>query len=359
MNATTAPYRLYGEEISYFTAKVRCAFRLKGLWFEEVRRGYAEAARRTGRPMIPIVTTPEDETWQDSTDIFDQLEARHPEPPLLPPTPRQRIAALLVELYVDEIGLLPGAAWRWGTPSRREAGTAYFTGLFGPRAQQSASAVIGLAKEVGVDEDSRPAIEAHTHALLAALSAHFEVHPYLLGDRMSYADCALMGLVYGHLFNDLESRTLLLETAPPVVGWIDRCNAPAGFRADAWLDDDALPPTLREVLRVMGTDGSSLILDQKQTFETWAASADATAEMPRKVGTAHSELRGTPIERLVESYSQYMLQRVTDAVAALAPAERASVGVALDGTGWEPVLAATLTRRVRKRGFDLELEPSA
>ncbi len=359
INATSAPYLLYGEEISYFSAKVRCALRLKGLWFEEIRRGYPEAARRTGLAMIPIVVTPEDETWQDSTDIFDRLEARHPDPPLLPPTPCQRIAAHLVELYVDEIGLLPAAAWRWGTPARLETSLAYFTALFGPRARPSADAVIRLAKEVGVDERSRPAIEAHTHALLAALSAHFEEQPYLLGDRMSYADCALMGLASGHLFNDLEARALLLETATPVVGWIDRCNAPAGFRGEAWLDDDALPPTLHEVLRVMGTDGLPLILDAMRSFEAWADDADPTAELPRAVGTARTELRGTLIERVARSYSQYMLQRVTDAVAAIAPADRAALGVALSGTGWEPILDATATRRVRKHGFQLELEPQA
>jgi len=359
MNATSAPYRLYGEEISYFSAKVRCALRLKGLWFEEIRRDYPEIVRRTGLGMIPIVVTPEDETWQDSSDIFDRLEARHPEPPLLPPTPCQRIAALLVELYVDEFGLLPAAAWRWATPARREASVAYFTALFGPRARQSADAVIGLAKEVGVDESSRPAIEAHMHALLVALSAHFEQHSFLLGDRMSYADCALMGLAYAHLFNDLESRALLLETATPVVGWIDRCNAPAGFRGGAWLDDDALTPTLHEVLRVMGADGVPLILDAKRSFEAWAADADPTAELPRAVGTARADLRGTPVDRLALSYSQYMLQRVTDAVATLAPADRAAVGVALSGTGWEPILDATPTRRVRKRCFQLELEPPA
>ena len=94
-------------------------------------------------------------------------------------------------------------------------------------------------------------------------------------------------------------------------------------------------------------------------FEAWADEADPTAELPRAVGTARAELRGTPVERLALSYSQYMFQRVTDAVAALAPADCAAVSVTLRGTGWEPILDATPTRRVRKRGFQLELEPPA
>ena len=84
MNRTDAPYRLHGFEVSYFTAKVRPALRYKGLWVDERRADYGEILRRTGLGFIPIVITPEDETWQDSTDVFDRLEARHPDPPLFP-----------------------------------------------------------------------------------------------------------------------------------------------------------------------------------------------------------------------------------------------------------------------------------
>ena len=47
MNATTAPYRLYGQEISYFSAKVRCALRYKRLWFGEIHSDFPEIVRRT------------------------------------------------------------------------------------------------------------------------------------------------------------------------------------------------------------------------------------------------------------------------------------------------------------------------
>ena len=33
--------------------------------------------------MIPTVVTPEDETWQDTSDILDALERRFPDPPLI------------------------------------------------------------------------------------------------------------------------------------------------------------------------------------------------------------------------------------------------------------------------------------
>ena len=48
---------------------------------------------RTGLAFIPIVVTPEDETWQDTSEILDELEARIPSRALYPTTPVQRVVA--------------------------------------------------------------------------------------------------------------------------------------------------------------------------------------------------------------------------------------------------------------------------
>ena len=82
---STEPFRLYGAERSYFTGKVRPALRAKRLYFEEILPSpaiYQEIIRRTGLAFIPVVITPEDETWQDTSDILDALDARIPEPTL-------------------------------------------------------------------------------------------------------------------------------------------------------------------------------------------------------------------------------------------------------------------------------------
>jgi glutathione S-transferase len=225
---TPAPYRFHAFEVSYFSAKVRPALRYKRLWYEELRADLREVARRTGLGFIPIVVTPEDETWQDSTDIYDRLEARVPDPPLFPRTPVQRIAAHLVELYTDEFGTIPAMHYRWGSAYGEATARARFVAMIGDETLGNAAAD-RMAKAriaLGATEAAAPAIEAHTRDLLDALSAHFRAHPYLLGARMSFADCALMGPLYGHFFNDMVSRQLLLETAVPVVGWIERSNYP-------------------------------------------------------------------------------------------------------------------------------------
>ena len=107
MNATSSPYRFEAFEVSYFSAKIRPALRYKQLWYEETRANIRDILRRTGMAYIPILVTPEGEIWQDSSDMYDRLEARHPQPPLFPTSPVQLLAAHLVELYNDEFGTIP------------------------------------------------------------------------------------------------------------------------------------------------------------------------------------------------------------------------------------------------------------
>jgi len=113
MMSQTAPYIFHGADVSYFSGKVRPAFAHKSLWMREVMPDILEIKRRTGLHFFPVVETPDGGMWQDTSDILDRLEAAHPNPPLIPSTPVQRIVAYLIELYGDEIGILPAMHYRW------------------------------------------------------------------------------------------------------------------------------------------------------------------------------------------------------------------------------------------------------
>jgi len=108
-----APYIFHGADVSYFSGKVRPAFAQKNLWMREVMPDILEIKRRTGLHFFPVVETPDGEMWQDTSDILDRLETAHPDPPLIPATPVQRIVAYLIELYGDEMGILPAMHYRW------------------------------------------------------------------------------------------------------------------------------------------------------------------------------------------------------------------------------------------------------
>jgi len=350
------PYRFHAFDISYFSAKVRPALRYKKLWYEEVRADLEEIIERTGLGFIPIVITPDDETWQDSTDIYDHLETRHPEPPLFPGSPVQRIAAHLVELYTDEFATLPAMHYRWGSALGESSARARFIAMLGDE-KLGTGAAARMAKArlaIGANERTGPVIEAHTRDLLDALSSHFQAHAYLLGERMCFADCALMGPLYAHLFNDLVSRRLLIESAPQVVAWIERCNAPDPDGQGAWLANDALADSFREVLGIMGRDAAPILLKGLEIFEDWAdEQARDLEELPRAIGRMDSQLRGTPLTRFVGSYAPWLVQRVLDVYGALDPDARKQVDQAVAGTGWEPVLAHQPRHRLIKRNFKL------
>lgn len=356
MNRTDRPYVLHGFEVSYFTAKVRTAMRYKQLFMEEKRANLRLIVDRTGLAFIPIVTTPEDEVWQDSSDIIDRLEARHPDPPLYPETPIQRIVCGLIELYSDEFGLTPAMHTRWGTEESEAMSRARFGAMTGSveAGNRAADAMVKARYAVGATPEAGPAIEEHLQDLLAKLSVHFDTHDYLLGARMSLADCSLMGPVYGHFWTDLDSRRLLLETALPVIRWIEFCSSPGAEDQGNWFEEDELSDSLVNVLTVMGQDATGPILAAVKAVEAWAdENAKPGMEAPRAVGRAASELRGTPLRRGAQCYSLWMVQRILDQYRALSETEGAAVDAILAGTGWEPLLAYHPRHRIEKSGFGL------
>jgi glutathione S-transferase len=353
------PYRFYAAEISYFSAKVRPALRYKGVHYLELAPDYRHVILpRTGLAFIPIVVTPEDETWQDTSEILDRLEARLPSPPLYPTTPAQRIAAYVLELYADEFMLLPAMHYRWSFEESVTKARADFVAVAAEpeTSARFADRMRGSLPFLGVTPATAPAIEAHLVELLARLSDHFRVHPFLLGARMSLADCALMGPLYAHLYLDAVPGRLLRATAPEVCRWIERMNRPDPDAPGTWLPDDALAPTLLPILRLVGRDAIPLVLAGARAFEAWVdAQATPPDELPRGVGGHATALRGVALERFTSAYTPWMVQRPLDAFHALAGSEQAAVTRAFAGTGCEELLAYAPRHRVGKRQFKLVL----
>ncbi|MGH7894824.1 MAG: glutathione S-transferase family protein [Candidatus Binatia bacterium] len=356
-------YRFYAAEPSYFSAKPRPALRYKRVPFDEILptpEVYRDVIRpRTGLSQIPVLETPQHEVVQDSSVILDYLEARFPDPPLYPPTPVQKMVGLVLELYSDEFVILPGVHYRWSYPESATKAVADFIASSGDRdgAAKLAQAVQMFTRMVGVLPETIPAIEAHTKELLLAFETHLATHPYVLGARPSLADCALMGPLYPHLSYDAVPGRLLREMAPGVCHWIERMNHPDRARFSDWVPHDAVPPTLRPLLDLAGRDGVPFVLDVARAFEKWAdENAIHEGFLPRVVGMHRTRIRGVEIERITTPYTMWMVQRVTDAHRALAPAERAAVEAAFAGTGVELLLAYVPRRRVRRDPCRLVLE---
>ena len=358
-------FRFYASEISYFSAKVRPALRWKGVPFVELLPtplAYREVILpRTGLGFIPVIVTPEGETWQDTSEILDALERRFPEPALYPPTPLQGLASLLLELYADEFLLLPAMHYRWSFAESVAKARADFASSSGDPATAGrfADRMGGSLLALGITPATSPAIEAHLAELLALLERHFSQTPYLLGGRPSLADCALMGPLYAHLLLDAVPGRLLRASAPRVCHWIERMNHPEPGAGDPWLPGDALAPGVHALLELVGRDAVPLLLDGVAAVERWADARPAGLETPpRAVGRHETRPRGRPMERITSPYSLWMLQRTLDAWRGLAPAARSAAERGLAGTGIEPLLAYAPRHRLGKRRFQLVFEPS-
>jgi glutathione S-transferase len=104
--------KIYSGPLSMFGAKVEIAAREKGLEFDLVmvpfdfERGYApkhpEVLRINPKHQVPVLVDGNVQIF-DSTQIFEYLEDRWPEPPLWPRSVAKRAQARKLELYSDEV----------------------------------------------------------------------------------------------------------------------------------------------------------------------------------------------------------------------------------------------------------------
>ena len=114
------PYTLYGWHLSYFTGKVRCYLLHKSIAFTDQPVNMftllSTIKRQTGAVVMPVLRTPKGAWVQDSSVIIDQLEAAHPQRPVIPTSPVPRFAAYLLEAWCDEWWVPIAMHTRWTYP---------------------------------------------------------------------------------------------------------------------------------------------------------------------------------------------------------------------------------------------------
>lgn len=359
----TNEYVLYGTGFSYYTGKVRAYLRKKAIPYREVlaTRGVYRKfiLPRTGVGFIPVVHTPEDQVWQDSTEIIDQLERRYPQHPVLPSGPRQRIVAMLLEIYGDEWLLIPAMHYRW---AYQKVNQPYVYQQFGqvlapgwPRLIRAWLGAFlgkrfkGYVPRLGITEQTIPAIEGSFGELLEALEAHFSAYPYLLGERPSIGDLGLIGPFYAHLYLDPYPGRLLRQRAPAVVRWVERMHGTAPARGE-FLSDDEIPETLLPILQRMAREQLPVIRDTDRRLSEWRETEDAGpgARVPRFIGTHPFTLGTVEGERAVVPYVLWMFARAVAAYGELAPEQRQGVDALLARAGFGDALRVGLRNRLAR-----------
>ncbi len=251
-------YRIFGNELSPYSVKVRSYLRYKGIPHEWVVRTVAheEEFRRLAKlPLIPLVVAPDGSVLQDSTPIIETLEARYPEPAIVPPDPALAFVSALLEEYADEWGNKPMFHYRWFREIDQQSGAERIARSLNPEmpadvlptAIEAVKArMIPRLRFVGSTPETAGVIEASFRRELRLLEAHLAGRSYCFGGRPALADFGLWGQLY-ELSSDPTPGAILRAEAPAVLAWIERMLNPRSL--GDWEPWETLEPTLQPLLR--------------------------------------------------------------------------------------------------------------
>lgn len=372
-----AQYRLYGMSHSLYTGKARSYLIKQHADFEEVSAGHAEfrdlILPETGRWIVPVLRTADGAVIQDGTGIIDWYEQHgSPRCSAYPKTPRQRVVALVFELFGGEGLLRPAMHYRWNFDSDNKAFIEDQFGLFAmphlPAAERaemvekSTGRMRQAGRNFGVVAETFAVIEAAYVEFLDELNAHFTRYPYLLGGVPTIGDYGLIAPLYAHLGRDPHPARLMQQRAPAVFRWTERMNASGPDmpeyvdRSQELLADDTIPPTVQTLLARIAAD----YLPEVEAFvgfqNDWLAQQDGISagdpvggeKLQRGIGTCSFAWRGHTISAAVLPYRVFLLQRVQDAYDALPSAEQQAVDTLFEQTGLARLLTLRSMRRVER-----------
>ncbi len=231
-----APFRLYGAELSPYSVKVRSYLRFKNIPFEWLQRNQArqeEFARFAKLPLIPVLVDADDEAMQDSTPIIEALEARFPEPSIIPDDPALAFVSALIEDFADEWLNKAMFHYRWTYPADQESAARrildmMFDGAEAPEGLEESIRVrmVGRLHHVGSTRETAPAIEGSFQRVLGIIDQILADRAYLLGGRPCLADFGLAGQ-FEQLLSDPTPGALIRAQAPNLVRWVERMRAPS------------------------------------------------------------------------------------------------------------------------------------
>jgi len=363
----TDKHILYGAEFSLYSGKARCYLRYKQIPFDEVLSSlgvYKETIiPNTGVRFIPVVKTPAGRYLQDTSHIIDSLEKSFPERSVMPDTPSQRLAALLLELYGDEWLLMPAMHYRWNFDNFPFVFDEFGRSLF-PRwpgfvrrflGKRIGARFRGFLPLLGITDANRNALEEwYEKDFLQSLERHFKEHDFLFGGRPSIGDFGLIGPLYAHLYRDPYPGSLMRRDAPNVAAWVERMIQPTEQYGE-WLADDAIPETLAPIFERMFAEHWPVLTATATRLEQWATENEGP-EVPRIIGEHQFSIGGVEESRAVLPGSVWKMQRPLDFYASLSDNAKQQADAFLERVGGLPALQFQPPVRVTRINNKLNLD---
>lgn len=327
----TAPFRLYGAELSPYSVKVRSYLRFKGVEFEWLQRNQArqeEFARYAKLPLIPVLVDADEAVVQDSTPIIETLEKEFPEPSITPADPALAFVSALLEDYADEWLNKAMFHYRWSYPDDQESAARriaemIFEGAEKPEGIEDAvrTRMIGRLYHVGSSPETAPLIEGSFTRLLGILDRMLAGRAFLFGGRPCLGDFGLAGQLT-QLLSDPTPGAMMKAQASNVVRWIDRMENPQ-------VEGDFVPlATLRDELAEL------LRVEAAGAYLVWmAANAHAVADDAAGVSV---EIAGATFTQKPQRYAAKAFAELKRKRAAV---DDAALTALLEETGCEAFLS--------------------
>ncbi|WP_169714008.1 glutathione S-transferase family protein [Oceanicoccus sagamiensis] len=331
---------LYAAPMSMYSGKVRSYFRKQGIAFNEVMPGHPSYGEKiipqTKRGIVPVVELADGTVIQDTVDIIDHFEQSGQATfSVYPKTPKQHIAALIIDMFGSEGMLKVAMHYRWNFLEHNKAfielefGDHIAPGATPDVVRQVAGKVMqpmqAYLPMLGVNETTIPAIEAQYLELLELLNQHFEQHPYLLGGLPSVADYGLMAPLYAHLSRDPYPGMIMKSKAQRVYRWVERMNAENADMPEypdyppQFFANDELPDTLQAILRLIARDFVPEMQCMVSEINQWldentVEEGQCVTAKPRlkSIKAMDYPFRDVTVTGMVIPYQLYMLQRITD-----------------------------------------------
>ncbi len=355
-------YILYGWHLSYFTGKVRCYLRYKGIPFVDQDVDLftltQRIKRKTGAVVMPVLRTPDDAWLQDSSDIIDHMEQLYPAHSVLPSTPVQKFATYVLEAWGDEWWVPIAMHTRWSYPENyplfeQEAGSHLLPRFPGWMQRKAAGFVAGnlrgMLQRVGVRSEQFAVLNDWTLHMCDLLEAHFSKVPYLLGARPTLADFSLVGTMYGHLGRDPWPKREIISPRPALRNWIDRMANPEPADAGApLLPDDGIAPTLEPVLRAIFAQFVPMVQQINAQVSDLLRDWPPGKPLPRSLADVEIPIGNAVLRRAALPYTLWMVQRALDVYVAMPAPDQSKVAAWLDRLGGENLLELRIARLERR-----------
>lgn len=228
-------YKVYLADVSYFSGKLESYLRYKQIPYERIemnaQTGVDEVYENTGMLKVPAVQTPDGEWLKDTTPIIDWFEAKYPETSVIPSDPTLAFLSKLIEDYADEWCWRTAMYFRW-----RDAGNARYLGRrIGQEVLSGWPVPTWLAggyfrfrqtrtflHNDGLSVETEATIRQQYYDLMASFKLLLADQKFLLGDKVSLVDIAMMGPFYRHYFCDPEPTKIMRDEYPEVLEWVVR-----------------------------------------------------------------------------------------------------------------------------------------